>query len=86
MAAEPDAPPSSVYCVLQCVMCPYTLPTAPTISVCVLRAFFLRQDEPTTGLDARAAGMVMRAVRNTAATGRTVVCTIRECDCAPTMT
>ncbi|KAG2433733.1 hypothetical protein HXX76_008097 [Chlamydomonas incerta] len=35
-------------------------------------------DEPTTGLDARAAGMVMRAVRNTAATGRTVVCTIHQ--------
>ena len=36
------------------------------------------QDEPTTGLDARAAAMVMRAVRNTAATGRTVVCTIHQ--------
>ncbi|KAG2437813.1 hypothetical protein HXX76_005433 [Chlamydomonas incerta] len=35
-------------------------------------------DEPTTGLDARAAAMVMRAVRNTAATGRTVVCTIHQ--------
>ncbi|EFJ46421.1 hypothetical protein VOLCADRAFT_93195 [Volvox carteri f. nagariensis] len=35
-------------------------------------------DEPTTGLDARAAGMVMRAVRNTVATGRTVVCTIHQ--------
>ncbi len=30
------------------------------------------------GLDARAAGMVMRAVRNTVATGRTVVCTIHQ--------
>ncbi|GIL67171.1 hypothetical protein Vafri_20606 [Volvox africanus] len=35
-------------------------------------------DEPTTGLDARAAGTVMRAVRNTVATGRTVVCTIHQ--------
>ncbi|EFJ43615.1 ATP-binding cassette transporter [Volvox carteri f. nagariensis] len=35
-------------------------------------------DEPTTGLDARAAGLVMRAVRNTVATGRTVVCTIHQ--------
>ncbi|KAG2492020.1 hypothetical protein HYH03_009749 [Edaphochlamys debaryana] len=35
-------------------------------------------DEPTTGLDGRAAGMVMRAVRNTVATGRTVVCTIHQ--------
>ncbi|KAG2491996.1 hypothetical protein HYH03_009726 [Edaphochlamys debaryana] len=35
-------------------------------------------DEPTSGLDGRAAGMVMRAVRNTVATGRTVVCTIHQ--------
>ncbi|KXZ55191.1 hypothetical protein GPECTOR_3g336 [Gonium pectorale] len=35
-------------------------------------------DEPTTGLDARAAALVMRAVRNTVATGRTVVCTIHQ--------
>eukprot|EP00198_Chlamydomonas_reinhardtii_P007939 XP_001697276.1 predicted protein [Chlamydomonas reinhardtii] len=35
-------------------------------------------DEPTTGLDARAAGVVMRAVRSAAATGRTVVCTIHQ--------
>ncbi|GFR39611.1 hypothetical protein Agub_g73, partial [Astrephomene gubernaculifera] len=35
-------------------------------------------DEPTTGLDARAAMLVMRAVRNTVSTGRTVVCTIHQ--------
>jgi len=34
-------------------------------------------DEPTSGLDARAAAIVMRVVRNVAATGRTVICTIR---------
>ncbi|MCH84247.1 pleiotropic drug resistance protein 2-like, partial [Trifolium medium] len=35
-------------------------------------------DEPTSGLDARAAAIVMRTVRNTANTGRTVVCTIHQ--------
>ncbi|CAI9101370.1 OLC1v1038676C1 [Oldenlandia corymbosa var. corymbosa] len=35
-------------------------------------------DEPTTGLDARAAAIVMRAVKNVAATGRTIVCTIHQ--------
>ncbi|KAL6326644.1 hypothetical protein AAG906_009770 [Vitis piasezkii] len=33
---------------------------------------------PTTGLDARAAAVVMRTVRNTVDTGRTVVCTIHQ--------
>lgn len=35
-------------------------------------------DELTSGLDARAAAIVMRTVRNTVATGRTVVCTIHQ--------
>ncbi|WVY95934.1 hypothetical protein V8G54_028085 [Vigna mungo] len=35
-------------------------------------------DEPTTGLDARAAAVVMRTVRNTVDRGRTVVCTIHQ--------
>ncbi|XP_057798300.1 pleiotropic drug resistance protein 3-like isoform X2 [Salvia miltiorrhiza] len=35
-------------------------------------------DEPTTGLDARAAAIVMRAVKNIADTGRTIVCTIHQ--------
>ncbi|XP_078170470.1 ABC transporter G family member 45-like isoform X2 [Carex rostrata] len=35
-------------------------------------------DEPTTGLDARAAAIVMRAIRKTVDTGRTVVCTIHQ--------
>lgn len=35
-------------------------------------------DEPTSGLDARSAAIVMRAVRNTVDTGRTVVCTIHQ--------
>uniref|UniRef100_J3MUY2 ABC transporter domain-containing protein n=1 Tax=Oryza brachyantha TaxID=4533 RepID=J3MUY2_ORYBR len=35
-------------------------------------------DEPTTGLDARAAAIVMRTVRRTVNTGRTVVCTIHQ--------
>ncbi|KAL9350667.1 hypothetical protein Peur_057922 [Populus x canadensis] len=35
-------------------------------------------DEPTTGLDARAAAIVMRTFRNTVDTGRTVVCTIHQ--------
>jgi len=35
-------------------------------------------DEPTSGLDARASAIVMRTVRNTVSTGRTVVCTIHQ--------
>lgn len=35
-------------------------------------------DEPTTGLDARAAAIVMRTVRNIVDTGRTIVCTIHQ--------
>ncbi|KAL2941741.1 Pleiotropic drug resistance protein 3 [Bienertia sinuspersici] len=35
-------------------------------------------DEPTTGLDARAAAVVIRAVKNIVVTGRTVVCTIHQ--------
>ncbi|XP_020250203.1 ABC transporter G family member 45-like isoform X5 [Asparagus officinalis] len=35
-------------------------------------------DEPTSGLDARSAAIVMRAVRKTVDTGRTVVCTIHQ--------
>ncbi|CAN6480310.1 unnamed protein product [Victoria cruziana] len=35
-------------------------------------------DEPTTGLDTPAATIVMRAMRNTVDTGRTVVCTIHQ--------
>ncbi|KAM3219341.1 pleiotropic drug resistance protein 3 [Capsicum chacoense] len=35
-------------------------------------------DEPTTGLDARSAAIVMRAVKNIAETGRTIVCTIHQ--------
>ncbi|KAM3262085.1 hypothetical protein ACQJBY_052645 [Aegilops geniculata] len=35
-------------------------------------------DEPTTGLDARSAAIVMRTIRKTVDTGRTVVCTIHQ--------
>ncbi|XP_057840627.2 ABC transporter G family member 35-like isoform X2 [Cryptomeria japonica] len=35
-------------------------------------------DEPTSGLDARSAAIVIRTVRNTVDTGRTVVCTIHQ--------
>lgn len=35
-------------------------------------------DEPTTGLDARAAAIVMRTVKNVADTGRTINCTIHQ--------
>ncbi|XP_031256351.1 pleiotropic drug resistance protein 3-like [Pistacia vera] len=35
-------------------------------------------DEPSSGLDARAAAIVMRAVKNAVQTGRTVVCTIHQ--------
>ncbi|PON54812.1 ABC transporter-like [Trema orientale] len=35
-------------------------------------------DEPTTGLDARAAAIVMRVVKNIVSTRRTIVCTIHQ--------
>lgn len=35
-------------------------------------------DEPTTGLDARAASTVIRAVKNVALNGRTVMVTIHQ--------
>ncbi|KAK6233316.1 hypothetical protein SCA6_003389 [Theobroma cacao] len=35
-------------------------------------------DEPTSSLDARAAAIVMRAVKNVADTGRTIICTIHQ--------
>ena len=35
-------------------------------------------DEPTTGLDARSAAIVMRVVKNIVETGRTIVCTIHQ--------
>jgi ABC-type multidrug transport system ATPase subunit len=35
-------------------------------------------DEQTSGLDARAAAIVMRTVRNIVDTGRTIVCTIHQ--------
>jgi ABC-type multidrug transport system ATPase subunit len=35
-------------------------------------------DEPTTGLDARAAAIVMRVVKNVADTGRTIACTVHQ--------
>nr|XP_043619509.1 pleiotropic drug resistance protein 3-like isoform X2 [Erigeron canadensis] len=35
-------------------------------------------DEPTTGLDARSAAIVMRAAKNIVETGRTIVCTIHQ--------
>ncbi|KAG5183352.1 ABC-2 type transporter-domain-containing protein [Tribonema minus] len=35
-------------------------------------------DEPTTGLDARSAQVVVRAIRKVATTGRTIVCTIHQ--------
>ncbi|EIE25913.1 ATP-binding cassette transporter [Coccomyxa subellipsoidea C-169] len=35
-------------------------------------------DEPTTGLDARAAAIVMRVVRNIVDTGRTITCTVHQ--------
>jgi len=35
-------------------------------------------DEPTTGLDARSAQIVMRAIRKVAETGRAVLCTIHQ--------
>jgi ABC-type multidrug transport system ATPase subunit len=35
-------------------------------------------DEPTSRLDARAAAIVMRTVRNLVDTGKTIVCTIHQ--------
>ena len=36
------------------------------------------RNEPASGLDAREAAVVMRAVKNVVATGRTTVCTIHQ--------
>lgn len=36
------------------------------------------QDEPTTGLDARSALVVMRSVKKIAKAGRSVICTIHQ--------
>ncbi|KAL4188821.1 hypothetical protein AMTRI_Chr08g162380 [Amborella trichopoda] len=50
-----------------------------TISVeLVANPSIIFMDEPTSGLDASAAAIVMRTVRNTVDTGRTVVCTIHQ--------
>jgi len=38
----------------------------------------LSTDEPTTGLDSRAAQVVMRGIRRVAASGRSIVCTIHQ--------
>lgn len=51
----------------------------PTIAVeLVANPSIIFMDEPTSGLDARVAAIVMRTVRNTVDTGRTVVCTIHQ--------
>ncbi|KAJ9190251.1 hypothetical protein P3X46_001475 [Hevea brasiliensis] len=44
----------------------------------VVNPSIIFMDEPTSGLNARAAAIVMRTVRNTVDTGRTVVCTIHQ--------
>jgi ABC-type multidrug transport system ATPase subunit len=50
-----------------------------TISVeLVANPSIIFMDEPTSGLGARAAAIVMRTIRNTVDTGRTVVCTIHQ--------
>ena len=49
--------------------CPHSQPCCLPVRPC---------SEPTSGLDARGAGLVMKAVKNTVATGRTVVCTIHQ--------
>ncbi|XP_039051988.1 ABC transporter G family member 37-like [Hibiscus syriacus] len=38
-------------------------------------------DEPISGLDARAAAIVMRAVKNVVDTCRTIICTIHQSSC-----
>ncbi|KAK4357468.1 hypothetical protein RND71_023078 [Anisodus tanguticus] len=44
----------------------------------VANSSIIFMDEPTSGVDARAAAIVMRTVRNTVDTGRTVACTIHQ--------
>jgi len=51
----------------------------PTVAVeLVSNPSVILMDEPTTGLDARSAAIVIRAVKNISETGRTVVCTIHQ--------
>ncbi|KAF3454731.1 hypothetical protein FNV43_RR05179 [Rhamnella rubrinervis] len=44
----------------------------------VANPFIIFMDEPTTGLDARSAAIVIQAMRNIGDTGRTIVCTIHQ--------
>lgn len=44
----------------------------------VANPFIIIMDEPTPGLDARAVPIVIKTVRSTVDTGRTVVCTIHR--------
>ncbi|KAL2333182.1 hypothetical protein Fmac_014395 [Flemingia macrophylla] len=48
------------------------------VVVLVANPSIILMDEPTSGLHARAAAVVMRAVRNIVDTGRTVFCTIHQ--------
>ena len=71
--------------------CMHVLPTDvyQVAELCVLRRdallvcyfiplYTLYTDEPTTGLDSRAAQMVIRSIKRVAASGRSVVCTIHQ--------
>ncbi len=40
-----------------------------------------QQDEPTSGIDARSASILMRCIKRTAQLQRTIVCTIHQPRC-----
>lgn len=71
--------------ILSCPRCSYASRSGPLTSQTfdtsdAFRAYGQVSDVvlPLSGLDARAAAIVMRTVRNTVNTGRTVVCTIHQ--------
>jgi hypothetical protein len=53
-------------------------PTVHAVVELVASPSIIFMDEPTTGLDARVAAIVMITVQKTVDTGRTVVCTIHQ--------
>lgn len=63
---------------LPCCLCRHVIHSSYRHALNAAPFLVLPCSEPTSGLDSRAASVVMRAVRNITTTGRTVVCTIHQ--------